>query len=80
VRAKGINLPDPDPLTSIKEYAAKKFHRVSMQQHLDRGVPTEIDALNGYVARESARIGLYAPYNDALARLIKGRQYVPENV
>lgn len=78
VRAKGITLPDPDPLTSIKEYSAQKFHRVSMQQHLDRQRPTEIDALNGYVARESAQLGLDAPYNDALARLIKGRQFVPE--
>jgi 2-dehydropantoate 2-reductase len=77
VRAKGITLPDPDPLTSIKDYSAKKFHRVSMQQHLDRDRPTEIDALNGYVARESAALGLAAPYNDALARLVKGRQFVP---
>lgn len=78
VQAKGITLPDPDPLTSIKEYSAQKFHRVSMQQHLDRHSPTEIDALNGYVARESARLGLAAPYNDALTRLMKGRQYIPE--
>ena len=40
--------------------------------------PTEIDSLNGYVARESERLGLKAPYNDALTRIVKGRQYQPE--
>jgi 2-dehydropantoate 2-reductase len=46
-----------------------------MMQHLDRGQRTEIDALNGYVAKESARLGLSAPCNDALTRLMKGREH-----
>jgi 2-dehydropantoate 2-reductase len=78
IEAKGVVLADPDPLATIKAYSAKKFHRVSMQQHLLRERPTEIDSLNGYVARESERLGLKAPYNDALTRIIKGRQYQPE--
>jgi 2-dehydropantoate 2-reductase len=76
VRAKGITLPDAEPVAVIKEYCAHKFHRPSMQQHLDRGQRTEIDALNGYVARESARLGLSAPCNDALTRLMKGREHL----
>ena len=79
VEAKGIALPDPDPVTTIKEYCAKKFHRVSMAQHLARGRKTEIDALNGYVSRESAKLGLFAPFSDALTRLVKGRHHTPEN-
>ena len=75
VKAKGITIPDPNPIESIKAYCAKKHHRVSMLQHLERGRQTEIDALNGYVARESARLGLAAPYNDALTSLVKGRQH-----
>jgi 2-dehydropantoate 2-reductase len=75
VRAKGIALPDPNPLSSIKDYCAHKFHRPSMMQHLDRGQLTEIDSLNGYVARESARLGMTAPCNDALTRLMHGRQH-----
>ena len=77
-RAKGIELPEPEPLASIKEYCSRKFHRVSMLQHLERGRPTEIDALNGYVARESAKLGLPAPCNDALTRLMKGRHHQPD--
>ncbi len=77
VDAKGISLPDPDPMQTIKAYCAKKFHRVSMLQHLERGRQTEIDALNGYVVTESRKFGLDAPYNDALTKLMKGRQYRP---
>jgi 2-dehydropantoate 2-reductase len=77
VQAKGIVLPDPSPLESIKAYSAKKFHRVSMLQHLERGSRTEIDSLNGYVVRESAKLGLSAPYNDALTRLMQGRHHRP---
>ena len=75
VRAKGIALPDADPISAIKEYCAHKFHRPSMMQHLERGQITEIDSLNGYVARESALLGLEAPYNAALTMLIKGREH-----
>ena len=79
VEAKGIEIPDGTPLETIKAYCAKKFHRVSMVQHLVRGRMTEIDALNGYVVRESEKLGLSAPYNDALTRLIKGLQHRPAN-
>jgi len=83
VRAKGIQLQDPDPVTAIKEYCSHKFHRPSMMQHLDRGQRTEIDSLNGYVAEESARLGLDAPFSRALTDIVKGREFrspVPPDV
>ncbi len=76
VRAKGITLPDPDPAAVIKEYCAHKFHRPSMMQHLERGQRTEIDSLNGFVAAESSRFGLDAPFSRALTQLIKGREFI----
>lgn len=74
VRANGIQLPDADPTSVIKEYCAGKGHRVSMAQHLARRVPTEIDSLNGFVVRESHKHGLAAPFNAALVAAIKGRE------
>lgn len=71
-QANHIRLPDADPVATIQAWCKTRFHRPSMMQHLDRGLPTEIDALNGYAVREGARIGLHAPCNDALTRLIKG--------
>jgi 2-dehydropantoate 2-reductase len=80
VRARGIHLPDPDPMASVKAYCAKKFHRVSMLQHLERGRETEIDSLNGYIVRQSAKLGLKTPYNESLMQLMKGRQYRPAHI
>jgi 2-dehydropantoate 2-reductase len=48
-------------------------HRSSMLQDLERGRPTEIDALNGWVAGRGAELGVAAPVNATLARLIRAR-------
>ncbi len=78
VRAKNPTLRMNDPVAAIQEYCSHKFHRPSMLQHLDRKQRTEIDSLNGYVARESPRYGLHAPANEALTILIKGREHQPQ--
>ena len=44
----------------------------SMLQDIERHRPTEIDAINGAVVREGARLGVPTPYNQALLLLIKG--------
>src|SRR5215470_13101372 len=43
----------------------------STAQDLSRGRPTEIDALNGYVARRGAELGVAVPVNHALCTLVK---------
>ena len=43
----------------------------STAQDLSRGRPTEIDALNGYVARRGAELGVPVPVNHALFALVK---------
>jgi 2-dehydropantoate 2-reductase len=43
----------------------------STAQDLNRGHPTEIDALNGYVARRGAELGVPVPANHALFTLVK---------
>ena len=40
-------------------------------QDLRRGKPTEIDHLNGYIAREGERLGVATPLNRALLALVK---------
>ena len=77
VRAKNVKLPDGDAVAVVQDYCSHKFHRPSMMQHLDRKQRTEIDSLNGYVARESPRYGLQAPANEALTTLMKGREHRP---
>ncbi|MGE5209481.1 MAG: ketopantoate reductase family protein [Alphaproteobacteria bacterium] len=43
----------------------------STAQDLSRGRPTEIDALNGYIARRGAELGIPVPVNHALLTLVK---------
>ncbi|HEY5992234.1 MAG TPA: 2-dehydropantoate 2-reductase [Candidatus Udaeobacter sp.] len=43
----------------------------STAQDLDRGRPTEIDGLNGYIARLGTKLGIPTPVNHALFTLVK---------
>ena len=42
----------------------------STAQDIARGRPTEIDSLNGYVARRGAALEIATPVNDALYALV----------
>ncbi|MFQ5972293.1 MAG: ketopantoate reductase family protein, partial [Alphaproteobacteria bacterium] len=72
VEAKGIRLPDPHPRKSIKDHTRSKYNQPSMLQHVEYGKRTEIDALNGALVEEARKLGLSAPYNEALTLLTKG--------
>ncbi len=44
--------------------------RSSMLQSLERGRPTEVEFLNGYVMRKAIELGRQVPYNRAVTRMI----------
>jgi 2-dehydropantoate 2-reductase len=71
VRAMRITLPEPDPMTAIKDFCKLKFNKPSMLQHVEHGKRTEIDALNGTVVREGRRLGIPTPYNEAVSWLVQ---------
>jgi 2-dehydropantoate 2-reductase len=50
-----------------------------MLQDMERGRPTEIDAINGAVVREGARLGVPTPFNQALLSLVKLREDVAQS-
>ncbi|MCC6187691.1 MAG: ketopantoate reductase family protein [Anaerolineales bacterium] len=71
-RAKGIRLPAGDPAGQARRVAERTaINRSSMFQDILRGAPTEIDAINGAVAREAARLGVPAPVNTILWQLVR---------
>jgi 2-dehydropantoate 2-reductase len=49
----------------------------STAQDLNRGRPTEIDALNGYISRRGAELGVPVPVNHALFTLVKLAERCP---
>jgi len=75
-RAKGIHPPgleDPQAALAGSFKIAEQMSgtRSSTAQDLARGKYTEIDSLNGYVARLGAQLGVPAPVNHALYTLVK---------
>ncbi len=74
VRAKELPIAEAEVRAQIKRNCRLKFSRPSMLQHVEAGRRTEIDAINGALVRESRKLGLAAPCNEALTALLKGRE------
>ena len=77
-RAEGVALRWPDAAAYRREFYDRLIpstagHRSSMLQDIERGRPTEVDAINGQVAARAAARGLAAPVNATLARLVRAR-------
>jgi len=74
-RADGVSLPDVDFVEMVWRFA-EKVARVysSTAQDLERGKRTEIDALNGFVVRRGATLGVRTPVNQSLLALVKLRE------
>jgi 2-dehydropantoate 2-reductase len=71
-RAAGVRLPDVDLVeAAFRLGEAMSGATSSTAQDLARGRRTEIDALNGYVARRGAELGVATPVNHALHALVK---------
>jgi 2-dehydropantoate 2-reductase len=73
-RARGIPLPDDPVERALAVARATAPNRSSMLQDLDRGAPTEIDALCGAVVLEARRLGIEAPVNEYLLEAVKARE------
>jgi len=72
--ALGITL-DSDPEALIEHSAKVAFdHRASMLQDAQAHRRTEVDALNGGIARFGARHGVPTPLNEAMVALIAGME------
>lgn len=75
-RAAGIVLPGFAGRASVIEGANRVATQMadawsSTAQDIQRGRRTEIDSLNGYIARRGAELGVPTPVNQALYTLIK---------
>jgi 2-dehydropantoate 2-reductase len=70
-RHKGVKLDPAAVEAALQRVTTMTTTMSSTAQDLMKGKPTEIDYLNGLVARESKALGLAAPINAALAALVK---------
>jgi 2-dehydropantoate 2-reductase len=77
-RAEGVRLGWPDAAAYREIFYGRLVpvtasHRSSMLQDLERGRPTEIDAINGHIAARGAALGIPTPANATLTHLIRAR-------
>jgi 2-dehydropantoate 2-reductase len=74
-RADGVAMPDVDFVDMVLRFAEEHGHVYSSTaRDLARGARTEIDALNGYVVRRGATLGVPTPANQSLVALVKLRE------
>jgi 2-dehydropantoate 2-reductase len=70
--AKRVHMPDPNLLATVYAVAdAMPNATSSTEQDIARGQRTEIDHLNGYIAREGEALGIATPVNRTLHALVK---------
>lgn len=75
--ALGVRLPYPDPAARVLQHCRDVADaKPSMLQDVERGRPTEIDAINGAIVGEGDRLGVPTPYNRALLLLVRAREEV----
>jgi 2-dehydropantoate 2-reductase len=73
-QAKGIRLQMSDPVEVTLDVARRTAsNHSSMLQDLERGAPTEIDAISGAISREGRRLNVPAPTNWTLWKLVRAR-------
>jgi 2-dehydropantoate 2-reductase len=71
-RASGVRFPDVDLVqAAFRLGQAMSEATSSTAQDIARGKRTEIDSLNGYVARRGAELGVATPVNQTLHTLVK---------
>ena len=71
-QAEGVHLPLATALEAMRKIAAAMPGQLSSTaQDMARGKPSEIDHLNGFVARRGAALGIATPANQALHALVR---------
>jgi 2-dehydropantoate 2-reductase len=70
--ALGVHLAIADPLAHVRAFGESVRHaKPSTLIDIERGRRSEIDFINGAVAREAERIGLRAPVNAAITAFVR---------
>jgi 2-dehydropantoate 2-reductase len=68
----GILLPQNDPVAATLEVAQRTAeNRSSMLQDLERGAPTEVEAICGAIVQHGQQVSVETPLNQTFWRLIK---------
>ena len=74
-RAKGVKLGFTDPVAYVRDFGSKIPHaRPSVLLDLMAGRKSEIDVINGSIARVGKELGVAAPVNSAITGLVRAKE------
>jgi len=73
-RNMGIALAEADIEQHLRVSGKMGPVKTSMWQDIEAGRPTEVDHMNGYVARRATELGLDAPVNRMLTAMVHARE------
>jgi 2-dehydropantoate 2-reductase len=74
-RKRGVRLDFDDPVAYVREFGSKIPNaRPSMLLDLMAKRRSEIDAINGAIPPAAAALGLAAPFNEAIASLVRAKE------
>jgi len=73
-KAKGIAVEIAEPVAYVRDFGAKIPNaKPSLLLDLEAGRRCEIDAINGAIPVEAAKLGLQAPVNEVVTALVRAR-------
>lgn len=73
--AEGVASSEAEVWEMIRRIVARTArNKTSMLQDLERGAPTEVEAMNGVIVASGARHGIETPWNRLILRLIRSRE------
>jgi 2-dehydropantoate 2-reductase len=72
--AAGVELHDDPWEMNVLATKRGSAHYPSMLEDVEARRPTEVELINGALVREAARVGVEAPLQSAIYRLVKGRE------
>jgi 2-dehydropantoate 2-reductase len=72
--AAGVELHDDPWEMNVLATKRGSAHYPSMLEDVEARRPTEVELINGALVREAARVGVEAPLQTAIYRLVKGRE------
>ena len=80
VKAKGIEVPTKNMITYVKDLSSSRYNKPSMLQHIEAGRLTEIDSLNGALVSEAKALNISVPFNQALVKMVKAREFAMQQL
>jgi 2-dehydropantoate 2-reductase len=71
--ARGLGSPEAESLEKVmlEKFGPYPAVRASMLQDIEKGRPTEIEFMNGFVTRKGAELGVPAPVNQSLTEKVR---------